>query len=130
MFINTLGVTISTFGLIIYATPFFAVPLLPLLVMYYYIQLYYRRTSREIKRLDSIARSPLYAHFSETLSGLATIRAYKEQTRFVAGNDRLMDLNNRPYFIQIAAQVREKRSSEFFRPLFSSNLNILYFHLY
>lgn len=42
-------------------------------------QLFYRSTSRELRRLDSVARSPIYASFSETLDGSSTIRAFKSQ---------------------------------------------------
>jgi len=38
---------------------------------------YYRQVAREIKRLDSVSRSPVFAQFSETLGGLSTIRACK-----------------------------------------------------
>jgi len=41
---------------------------------------YYLKTSREIKRLEAIARSPLYSHISTTLQGLPTIRTFGKQT--------------------------------------------------
>lgn len=69
MFFNTAGVAIATFALIIYATPFFLVALVPLMGVYWFVQKVYRATSRELKRIDSISRSPLYAHFGETLTG-------------------------------------------------------------
>jgi ATP-binding cassette subfamily C (CFTR/MRP) protein 1 len=104
MFLGTLGMTLSTFGLMIYVFPYFAIPLVPLLVLYYYVQLFYRFTSRELKRLDSVSRSPLYAHFAESLNGLPTIRAYREQSRFAQVNQSHTDYNNRPYYQQICAQ--------------------------
>jgi len=104
MFLSTAGTTIATFVLILYATPIFGIPLVPLLIIYYFVQLLYRNTSRELKRLDSISRSPLYAHFGETMTGLPTIRAYREQYRFTKRNDGLIDSNMRPYFLQIMAQ--------------------------
>ena len=69
MFFTTAGVAIATFALIIYATPFFLVALVPLMGVYWFVQKVYRATSRELKRIDSISRSPLYAHFGETLTG-------------------------------------------------------------
>ncbi|ORZ33476.1 P-loop containing nucleoside triphosphate hydrolase protein [Catenaria anguillulae PL171] len=104
MFLGTLSMTLATFALMISATPMFALPLVPLLVVYWYIQLFYRSTSRELKRLDSLARSPLYAAFTETLTGITTIRAYREEERFRIVNQSLIDYNNRPYFQQISAQ--------------------------
>lgn len=66
--------------------------------------LYYRTSARELKRLDSLLRGLLYAHFSESLSGLATIRAYGEQDRFVRENAYYADLNNRSYFLTTVNQ--------------------------
>ncbi|KAI9102399.1 hypothetical protein DFS34DRAFT_389500 [Phlyctochytrium arcticum] len=104
MFTNTFANAVSTFILIIYATPLFVVPLVPVLFLYYVFQKIYRSASRELKRLDSTSRSPLYAHFGETLTGAATIRAYGEQDRFIAVNDMMVDRNNAPYFLLITAQ--------------------------
>ncbi|KAJ3151156.1 hypothetical protein HDU86_006146 [Geranomyces michiganensis] len=104
MFINTFASAVSTFVLIIYATPIFLAPLVPILAIYYVFQKVYRGTSRELKRLDSTTRSPLYASFGETLVGAATIRAYGEQDRFIAVNDGRINDNNAPYFLLITAQ--------------------------
>ncbi|KAG4106141.1 P-loop containing nucleoside triphosphate hydrolase protein [Neocallimastix lanati (nom. inval.)] len=104
MFFTSLGTTISTLCLMLYAAPIFGVALVPLLILYYFVQQFYRSTSRELKRIDSITRSPLYANFSETMQGLPTIRAYNEQKRFIEYNQFLIDENNRPQHLQITAQ--------------------------
>lgn len=62
--------------------------------------------SRELKRLSSVTRSPIYEHFSETLDGLMTIRAFRESHRFAAENERKLDFNQRAnycgkYFMKI-----------------------------
>lgn len=64
-----------------YGLPWVLVPLLPLSLLYYRTQRFYRHTSRELKRLCSLTLSPLYCHFSETLSGLGTIRASRNAAR-------------------------------------------------
>lgn len=51
----------------------------------------FQSTSREVKRLDSISRSPVYAQFGEVLNGLSTIRAYKAYDRMANINGRFMD---------------------------------------
>ncbi|HRO66779.1 MAG TPA: ATP-binding cassette domain-containing protein, partial [Pseudobdellovibrionaceae bacterium] len=55
----------------------------PILILYYIIQRDYRLPAREVKRLDSIARSPRYAHFKETLVGLPVIRGFQSEDWFL-----------------------------------------------
>jgi len=42
-----------------------------------------RSTSREVRRLDSVARSPIYSSFTETLDGSSTIRAFQKEGFFL-----------------------------------------------
>lgn len=92
-----------TLVLIAASTPLFITLILPLGAVYLYIQRYYLRTSRELKRLDSISRSPVYAHFQESLGGITTIRAYRQQRRFALENEWRVDANLRAYFPSINA---------------------------
>jgi Flp pilus assembly CpaE family ATPase len=59
-----------------------------------------------MQRLDAVLRSSLYSHFSESLSGLATIRAYGETKRFQSDNERFVDVENRAYWLTVVNQVR------------------------
>ena len=56
---------------------------IPLTGLAVYICKYYLNTSRELKRLESICRSPVFSHISETLIGLDTIRTRGRQRDFV-----------------------------------------------
>ena len=85
------------------STPLFIILIVPLAGVYLYIQRYYLRTSRELKRLDSISRSPIYAHFQESLGGITTIRAYRQQGKFALENEWRVDANLRAYFPSINA---------------------------
>jgi ATP-binding cassette, subfamily C (CFTR/MRP), member 1 len=85
------------------STPAFIALIIPLSAMYYWIQRYYLRTSRELKRLDSVSRSPIYAHFQESLGGISTIRAYRQQDRFELDNEWRVDNNLRAYYPSISA---------------------------
>lgn len=69
---------ILSFALIVVVLPLVLIVILPIFFIYYRLQNNYRRVAREIKRLDSIARSPRYAHFKETLQGLSVIRAFDQ----------------------------------------------------
>lgn len=95
--------SIATVAIISIATPPFIALVIPLGFLYLYIQRYYLRTSRELKRLDSVSRSPIYAHFQESLGGISTIRAYRQQSRFIDENEWRVDANLRAYFPSINA---------------------------
>ena len=89
----------STLIVIIIASPLFIVVLIFLSIYYVYEGCYYIKSSREIKRLDSISRSPIYANFGETLDGTSVIRAYQAEKQFIQKNYDLLDRNQRAYFI-------------------------------
>jgi ATP-binding cassette, subfamily C (CFTR/MRP), member 1 len=72
---------IGTFAVIIYSTPVFVFVIIPLMIIYYFVQKFYIATSRQLKRIESVTRSPIYSHFGESVSGQSTIRAYNEQKR-------------------------------------------------
>ncbi|XP_056344269.1 ATP-binding cassette sub-family C member 10 [Oenanthe melanoleuca] len=84
--------------IITYGLPWIGLVLLPLAVVYFLVQRYYRFTSRELKRLHSVTLSPIYTHFSETLSGLSTIRAMRAAKRFELENQLRLELNQRCLF--------------------------------
>ncbi|KAJ3146316.1 hypothetical protein HDU89_006302 [Geranomyces variabilis] len=104
MFVNQVGTIISTFVVITYATPYFVIPCVPLLIIYLWLQKIYLASSRELKRLDSNMRSPLYASFGEALVGAVTVRAYRQQERFTLDINKKINANNAPYFLMLAGQ--------------------------
>jgi hypothetical protein len=63
---------------------------------------YYLATSRELKRLDAVSRSPIFAWFSESLAGLSTIRAFHQQAIFVQNNQHRIDRNQICYLPSIS----------------------------
>ncbi|KAJ5665324.1 Metal resistance protein YCF1 [Penicillium maclennaniae] len=94
---------VFTMAVIASSTPAFLLFVPPLAYIYLSYQKYYLRTSRELKRLDSVTRSPIYAHFQESLGGICTIRAYRQEKRFAQENEWRMDANLRAYFPSISA---------------------------
>ena len=84
---------------IVVITPYFAVALPFLGYLYIRAMNYFRQVSRETKRLESVARSPVYSQFSETLGGLSTIRAYGKSSKFIQSFGGLLDLNSRTIYV-------------------------------
>lgn len=66
-------------------------------------QRFYISTSRQLRRLDSVTRSPIYSHFGETVSGLSVIRAYGHQERFLKQNESTMDINQKSVYSWIVS---------------------------
>jgi ATP-binding cassette, subfamily C (CFTR/MRP), member 1 len=90
---------LSVLGLCVASTPYFAIIFAPLAIIFYFIQEFYRKTSRELKRLDAVSRSPLYTLFGETLVGLPTVRAYGREEIFMEKHHETSDRNGKNFFI-------------------------------
>ncbi|XP_004434776.1 PREDICTED: canalicular multispecific organic anion transporter 2 [Ceratotherium simum simum] len=98
-FFNSLSILV----VVMTSTPLFAVVILPLAVLYILVQRFYAATSRQLKRLESVSRSPIYSHFSETVTGTSVIRAYGRSQDFQAINDAKVDKNQRSCYVDIAS---------------------------
>ncbi|KAH9003061.1 ABC transporter [Lactarius hatsudake] len=104
MLINTFSTIIGAIVLISILLPWFLIAVAVVLVLYAMASAFYRASAREMKRLDAILRSSLYSHFSETLSGIATIRAYGEEVRFFNENRDRVNIENRAYWMTVTNQ--------------------------
>ncbi|XP_078150842.1 ABC transporter C family member 2-like [Carex rostrata] len=103
MFLAQISQLLSTFVLIGIVSNMSLWAIMPLLILFYTAYLYYQSTAREVKRLDSITRSPVYAQFGEALNGLSTIRAYKAYDRMAVINGQSMDNNVRFTLVNMGA---------------------------
>ncbi|KAG7167512.1 Multidrug resistance-associated protein 1-like 3, partial [Homarus americanus] len=86
---------LATFAVIIYATPAFALVMIPTMIIYYFVQVLYVSTSRQLKRIESVSRSPIYSHFQESIQGASTIRAYGKEHQFIQDSEAKVDFNLR-----------------------------------
>jgi ABC-type multidrug transport system fused ATPase/permease subunit len=78
----------------------FLVLVVPLLFIYSYLQKYFRSGNTQVARLESISRSPIYADFSQALAGVSSIRAYRQENRFINDLERSVNLNSVPNIFQ------------------------------
>lgn len=92
-----------TLGLILWATPAFIFIVIPVGAVCLYVQEFYRKSSVDIRRLEALARSPLYSHFGETLDGVMTIRAYGDVPRATYVNDVCTDRLNKTTYASTSA---------------------------
>ncbi|GCC18894.1 hypothetical protein chiPu_0018109 [Chiloscyllium punctatum] len=98
MFLATFFVSLSTMIVVVASTPWFTLLIVPLAFVYFFVQRFYVATSRQLKRLESVSRSPIYSHFSETITGSSVIRAYGRQNSFILMNDNKVDANQKSYY--------------------------------
>ncbi|XP_036923546.1 multidrug resistance-associated protein 1 [Sturnira hondurensis] len=103
MFMGSLFNVISACIIILLATPIAAIIIPPLGLIYFFVQKFYVASSRQLKRLESVSRSPVYSHFNETLLGVSVIRAFAEQERFIHESDLKVDENQKAYYPSIVA---------------------------
>lgn len=103
MWLNMFFSTLSTFIVISYSTPLFMTIIVPVLIFYFAVQRFYVPTSRQLQRIESTTRSPIFNHFSESLNGASSIRAYHEQERFINESLSRVDKNILYYFARIAS---------------------------
>nr|POE65317.1 atp-dependent bile acid permease [Quercus suber] len=101
--VHCMASIITIVVLISIITPGFLIAAIFITILYFLIGKFYISSSRDLKRLESIQRSPLYQQFGETLSGMTTIRAYGHERRFMRDNLERINTHARPYIYLWAA---------------------------
>jgi len=101
--VHCLASIITIVILISVITPAFLIAASVISVLYFLIGRFYINSSRDLKRLESVHRSPLYQQFGETLSGMTTIRAYGDERRFIRENLAKINTQHRPFIYLWAA---------------------------
>ena len=87
-----ISLAVSLVTLMVISPPL-ALIVVPVVGLYVLTQNVFRCTARELQRLDNISKSPIFAHLSESLGGLATLRAYGAGARALRRNMELIDRN-------------------------------------
>ncbi|XP_044250789.1 probable multidrug resistance-associated protein lethal(2)03659 [Drosophila takahashii] len=82
--------------------PVYLIPALVIGVFFYQLRTFYLQTSRDVKRLEASARSPVYSHFSSSLTGLSTIRAFGAQSILEAEFDSYQDMHSSAAYMFIS----------------------------
>ncbi|KAI3366042.1 hypothetical protein L3Q82_009871, partial [Scortum barcoo] len=95
IFLQILGVIAVSVSVI----PWILIPVVPLLLCFLYLRRYFLQTSRDVKRLESTTRSPVFSHLSSSLQGLWTIRAFGAEERFQKAFDAYQDLHSEAWFL-------------------------------
>lgn len=95
---------IGTVALVFYTYAYLGIIFVPMLLIYLGLASFFRHTSRELKRIDSTARSFIYSHFAEQLAGTLSIRAFGQQETFLKRVSNAIDLEFRFHYTSMVAQ--------------------------
>ncbi|KYN44462.1 hypothetical protein ALC56_01160 [Trachymyrmex septentrionalis] len=104
-FIDCLQIGIALLGIIIVvatANVWLLIPTVLIGIVFYYMRIFYLATSRSVKRLEGITRSPVFAHLSATLQGLSTIRAFGAEAILTKEFDNYQDIHSSAWYIFIS----------------------------
>ena len=95
--------TLGAIAIIGMTNPWVLLILIPLIPTILWLRRFYMCSSRQLKRLESVTRSPVYALFSSSLDGLTSIRAFGVQDDFLNMFMERIDKNSQANFIRFAA---------------------------
>ena len=94
-----------------FSSPEFLIAVAFILFLLYIIKVFYIRTSRQIKRMESSSNAPIYAHFNETIRGIHIIKAFNDVPRFVDIFEELVAANlNYSYYSIMCGRWMNLRS--------------------
>ncbi|OZJ03176.1 hypothetical protein BZG36_04070 [Bifiguratus adelaidae] len=88
----------SIIAVITFITPMFLFSAIFIVAIFAWVGKRYLTTSRELKRLDSVTKAPIYSQFGETIVGVPVVRAFGAQAEFMEEMLRRLDNGNRPYY--------------------------------
>ncbi|XP_060989145.1 ATP-binding cassette sub-family C member 4-like isoform X3 [Dama dama] len=98
-FIQTFLLVIGVVGVMVAEIPWITIPVIPLGIIFFILQWYFFRTSRDVKHLECTTRSPVFSLLASSLRGLWTIRAYKAEQKFQELFDSHQDLHSEAWFL-------------------------------
>uniref|UniRef100_A0A182NJ65 Multidrug resistance-associated protein lethal(2)03659 n=1 Tax=Anopheles dirus TaxID=7168 RepID=A0A182NJ65_9DIPT len=98
IFLSLLGIVV----VVAIVNPYNLIPTVVIGIIFYFMRAFYLLTSRNIKRVEAITRSPIYSHLSASLSGLSTIRAFGAEQVLVHEFDSHQDLHSSAFYLFIS----------------------------
>uniref|UniRef100_A0AAG5DBA7 Multidrug resistance-associated protein lethal(2)03659 n=1 Tax=Anopheles atroparvus TaxID=41427 RepID=A0AAG5DBA7_ANOAO len=103
--VDVIQIFLSLIGIVVVVAivnPYNLIPTVVIGIIFYFMRAFYLLTSRNIKRVEAITRSPIYSHLSASLSGLSTIRAFGAEKILVREFDSHQDLHSSAFYLFIS----------------------------
>ncbi|RDL41711.1 Cyclic peptide transporter [Venustampulla echinocandica] len=99
------GLSCIAEGVLVFVGSSYVAACIPVcIIVVYFVQNFYLRTSRQLRFLDIEAKAPLFSQFLEALSGLPTIRSYGWGAEYQRRNKIALDASQKPYYLMFCIQ--------------------------
>ncbi|TDL18516.1 hypothetical protein BD410DRAFT_880297 [Rickenella mellea] len=88
---RTLASLISSVIVVSFVFPWFVVPAAIIGFLYWQLAVAYLNIGRDLRRMESVTRSPVFSGFQEVVEGIVTVRAFSAERRFLNGVFKKID---------------------------------------
>ena len=98
-------IMLSILGVIVVVTYklwWMIIPTAIVAVVFYFVRKYYLKSSVAIKRIEGVAKSPIFSQLASSLNGLSTIRCCRAEEKLIQEFDHLQDLHTSAWYCFIA----------------------------
>ncbi|KAF9984806.1 hypothetical protein BGZ75_003629, partial [Mortierella antarctica] len=105
VFYDTITIAIMLSGSVVtvcIVNPWIIISIPFILLAFAGLRYLYMKSSRQVKRIDSQSRSPVYSHLTETLDGLVSVRAFRRTGQFMDEHIKTQEDNGRAFFTYLA----------------------------
>lgn len=83
--------------------PYFLIPTVIIGIIFYFLRVFYLKTSTSVKRIEATTRSPIYSHLAASLQGLSTIRAFKAEQILIQEFDSHQNRHTSAFYLFLSA---------------------------
>eukprot|EP00546_Thalassionema_frauenfeldii_P021263 CAMPEP_0178902844 /NCGR_PEP_ID=MMETSP0786-20121207/4830_1 /TAXON_ID=186022 /ORGANISM="Thalassionema frauenfeldii, Strain CCMP 1798" /LENGTH=907 /DNA_ID=CAMNT_0020574155 /DNA_START=729 /DNA_END=3452 /DNA_ORIENTATION=- len=84
--------------------PWSALAMIPVVILYWFLMLYYRKSGPDLQRIDALSRSPMQSMISECVQGSTSIRVFRQDTNFVKNFYEITDTSSSALLNFVSAQ--------------------------
>ncbi|XP_034942593.1 probable multidrug resistance-associated protein lethal(2)03659 [Chelonus insularis] len=113
-----IALMVASLIIVCVVNPFFLIAILIIVFIFYWLRKIYLKTSKNVKRLEGMMRSPVFTHLNTTINGLRTIRACGAQNVLTAEFDILQDRHTSSWYMFLATSIAFAFASDIFCFLF------------
>ncbi|KAF9039893.1 multidrug resistance-associated ABC transporter [Panaeolus papilionaceus] len=99
LFQNSMAGFFASIIIISVIFPWFLIPMVIIVLAYRQLALGYLHAGRDLRRMEAVSRSPVFAEFAELLDGIVTVRAFSAEHRFLNNLHVRLDATTKMWYL-------------------------------